>query len=97
MVWLNDLELFIKESLSLTEQHPDKTRLSYKYRAVDGKLIVKVTNDTITLKFATDQMQDLKRLEKLVKSAMYNFVQCDEEAEESQNTGIYILIKYAIF
>jgi hypothetical protein len=37
-------------------------------------------------------MQDLKRLEKLVKSAMYNFVQCDEEAEESQNTGISSLI-----
>jgi hypothetical protein len=27
MVWLNDLELFIKESLSLTEQYPDKVKL----------------------------------------------------------------------
>ena len=36
-----------------------------KYRHVDGKLELKVTNDRVCLKFVTDQQQDLKKIDKL--------------------------------
>ena len=36
-----------------------------RYRHCDGKLILKVTDDRVCLKFQTDQQTDIKRMERL--------------------------------
>eukprot|EP00050_Salpingoeca_kvevrii_P012937 m.25814 g.25814 ORF g.25814 m.25814 type:complete len:120 (-) comp4485_c0_seq1:22-381(-) len=47
-----------------------QTRLTMKYRHCDGKLEFKVTDDRVCLKYCTEQMQDLKKMEKLNNSLM---------------------------
>ena len=37
-----------------------QTRYTVKYRHTDGKVVLKVTDDTTCLKFKTDQAQDVK-------------------------------------
>ena len=39
-----------------------------RYRHCDGKLILKVTDDRVCLKYVTDQQQDLKRVETRLRS-----------------------------
>ena len=62
---LPSLDAFVAEAEKLYVEHPDHTRYVVKYRHVDGKLELKVTNDRVCLKFVTDQQQDLKRIDKL--------------------------------
>ncbi len=42
-----------------------QTRFVTKYRACDGVLVLKVTNDIACLKFKTDSSGDLRHLERL--------------------------------
>lgn len=65
MVYLKDWETFYAESEKLYLEHPAHTRYVMKYRHCDGKLVLKVTNDRVVLKYETDQATDLKRFEKL--------------------------------
>ena len=65
MPYIDSLETFVAEAEKLYVEHPEHTRYVAKYRHVDGKLELKVTNDRVCLKFATDQQQDLKRIDKL--------------------------------
>ena len=65
MTWIDSVETFCAEAEKLYVEHPDHTRFVSKYRHCDGKLELKVTNDRVCLKFATDQQQDLKRIDKL--------------------------------
>lgn len=44
---------------------PFQTRFVTKYRASDGVLVLKVTNDITCLKFKTDAAADLKNVERL--------------------------------
>ena len=41
---------------------PENTRYLVKYRHVDAKLVLKVTDDKVCLKFKTDQSQDVKKM-----------------------------------
>lgn len=52
-----------------------------KYRHVDGKLELKVTNDRVCFKFLTDQQQDLKRIDKLNNLLLTHMVGIDPYAE----------------
>ena len=65
MTFVESWEAFYAEAEKLYLEHPDHTRFVTKYRHVDGKVELKVTNDRVCLKFVTDQQQDLKRIEKL--------------------------------
>ena len=65
MTWVESLDTFVAEAEKLYVEHPDHTRYVKKYRHVDGKLELKVTNDRVCIKYATDQQQDLKRIDKL--------------------------------
>ncbi|KAF9359310.1 hypothetical protein BGX34_008446 [Mortierella sp. NVP85] len=49
---------------------PNNTRYVAKYRHVEGKLVLKVTDDRTCLKYKTDQMQDLNKFERLNRSLM---------------------------
>ncbi|RCN43910.1 hypothetical protein ANCCAN_10111 [Ancylostoma caninum] len=41
-----------------------------KYNHRDGKLTMKMTDDVVCVQFSTNQLQDVKRLEKLSASLM---------------------------
>ena len=61
-----------------------QTRYVTKYRHVDGKLELKVTNDRVCLKFLTDQQQDLKRVDKLNSLLLTYMVGKDPYDEPSE-------------
>eukprot|EP00439_Symbiodinium_sp_Y106_P081630 s279_g20.t1 len=64
MVYINDFEEFEAAAQELFSQHPLRTRYLVKYRHKEGKAILKVTNDRICLKFRTELIAFLKRIEK---------------------------------
>jgi len=65
MVYFKNWEEFQEAAEKLYQQNPSKTRYTSKYRHSDGKLVLKVTDDKVCLKYRTDQNQDLKKVEKL--------------------------------
>eukprot|EP00747_Dinoflagellata_sp_TGD_P183354 gnl/TRDRNA2_/TRDRNA2_38172_c0_seq1.p3 gnl/TRDRNA2_/TRDRNA2_38172_c0~~gnl/TRDRNA2_/TRDRNA2_38172_c0_seq1.p3 ORF type:complete len:107 (+),score=33.49 gnl/TRDRNA2_/TRDRNA2_38172_c0_seq1:94-414(+) len=68
MVYLEDFDEFVEATKSLFVEQPLRTRYLSKYRHVDNKLILKVTNDRVCFKYKTDQIADLKRIEKFTQS-----------------------------
>mmetsp|Transcript_1718 Transcript_1718/g.4201 ORF Transcript_1718/g.4201 Transcript_1718/m.4201 type:complete len:112 (+) Transcript_1718:428-763(+) len=56
---------FVVAAQRLFQEQPGRVRYSMKYRHCDGKLILKVTNNSECLLYKTDQVQDLKKIEKL--------------------------------
>ena len=42
-------------------------RYTVKYRHSDGKLVLKATDDIVCLKYKTDQLPDVKKMERLNK------------------------------
>eukprot|EP00823_Brevimastigomonas_motovehiculus_P009046 TRINITY_DN8719_c0_g1_i1.p3 TRINITY_DN8719_c0_g1~~TRINITY_DN8719_c0_g1_i1.p3 ORF type:complete len:112 (+),score=28.34 TRINITY_DN8719_c0_g1_i1:69-404(+) len=55
---------FEKQTKALFVKNPDKTRYSLKYRNCDSSAVLKVTDDTVCLKYKTDQLSDLKKIDK---------------------------------
>ena len=52
---------------------PEKVRYTMKYRHCDGKLVLKVTDDALCLKYQTEEGSELKRVEQFnlnIMSAM---------------------------
>mmetsp|Transcript_50422 Transcript_50422/g.148777 ORF Transcript_50422/g.148777 Transcript_50422/m.148777 type:complete len:111 (+) Transcript_50422:49-381(+) len=68
MVFLEDFEEFEDAAKSLFLTSPLRTRYLIKYRHVDGKVILKVTNDRVCLKHRSDQISDLRKVERLSQS-----------------------------
>jgi hypothetical protein len=56
---------FFTQSLTLLSSHPDRTRMTVKYRPADRQYTIKVTDDYQTLKYYTDSSSDLKQIHKL--------------------------------
>mmetsp|Transcript_12397 Transcript_12397/g.29725 ORF Transcript_12397/g.29725 Transcript_12397/m.29725 type:complete len:118 (-) Transcript_12397:132-485(-) len=65
MVYIESLENFMQAAQELFVNAPERTRYVIKYRHVDAKLVVKVTDDKVCLKYKTDQAQDAKKVAKL--------------------------------
>lgn len=65
MVYIENWDDFQERSIVLFRSDPVATRYVMKYRHCDGKLVLKVTDDRVCLKFKTDQAQDLRKMEKL--------------------------------
>jgi len=63
--YFEDWEEFYDAAIKLFTENPTRTRYVVKYRHVDAKLVIKVTDDRVCLKYKTDQAQDLKKLETL--------------------------------
>ncbi|KAF9113941.1 hypothetical protein BGX27_000472 [Mortierella sp. AM989] len=70
MVNIQQWDEFQKAAEELYALSPNSTRYVAKYRHVDGKLVLKVTDDRTVLKYKTDQMQDLNKFERLNRSLM---------------------------
>jgi len=62
MVQIEAWDEFARKAESLFQAEPERTRYSMKYRHTDGKLVLKVTDDRVCLKFATDSQQELKKV-----------------------------------
>nr|XP_024393965.1 signal recognition particle 9 kDa protein-like isoform X1 [Physcomitrium patens] len=65
MVYIENWDDFQARSSALFRSDPVATRYVMKYRHCDGKLVLKVTDDKVCLKFKTDQAQDIRKMEKL--------------------------------
>ncbi|KAF9130858.1 hypothetical protein BGW39_002552 [Mortierella sp. 14UC] len=70
MVNIHQWDEFQKAAEELYLLSPTTTRYVAKYRHVEGKLVLKVTDDRTCLKYKTDQMQDLNKFERLNRSLM---------------------------
>lgn len=70
MPYFDTWEEFEKHAEALFQAEPDRTRCSIKYRHVDGQIVCKVTDDKACLKFRTDQLQDVKKIEKFNATLM---------------------------
>ncbi|KAG0255663.1 hypothetical protein BG011_004994 [Mortierella polycephala] len=70
MVNILQWDEFQKAAEELYMMSPKRTRYVAKYRHVEGKLVLKVTDDLTVLKYKTDQMQDLNKFERLNRSLM---------------------------
>ncbi|KAF9939060.1 hypothetical protein BGZ75_002561 [Mortierella antarctica] len=70
MVNILQWDEFQKAAEELYSLSPSRTRYVAKYRHVEGKLVLKVTDDRTCLKYKTDQMQDLNKFERLNRSLM---------------------------
>ncbi|KAF2071417.1 hypothetical protein CYY_007261 [Polysphondylium violaceum] len=64
-MYIADWDEFFDKSEQLYRSDPSKTRFSFKYRHVDAKVVLKVTNDRVNLKYQTDKENDFKRIDQL--------------------------------
>mmetsp|Transcript_9825 Transcript_9825/g.31909 ORF Transcript_9825/g.31909 Transcript_9825/m.31909 type:complete len:106 (-) Transcript_9825:69-386(-) len=65
MVYVQNFDEFYARAEEMFRADPMGTRYVTKYRHCDGKLVLKVTDDKVCLKFKTDQLVDLKKMDKL--------------------------------
>nr|CAH8874480.1 unnamed protein product [Trichobilharzia regenti] len=67
MTNFNSWEEFAKAAENLYLEDPSKCRMCTKYRHVDRKLVVKLTDDHT---YVTNMAQDVKKVEKLTSLLM---------------------------
>lgn len=70
MPYINNWEEFAKASELLYLEDPDRARVTTKYRHLDGKLVLKVTDDRVCLKYLAQYSQDVKKIDKLTGQLM---------------------------
>lgn len=74
MTYFTSWEEFAKAVEKLHSVNSEKCRFVTKYNHRDGKLTMKMTDDVVCVQFSTNQLQDVKRLEKLSASLMRSMV-----------------------
>uniref|UniRef100_A0A0N5AZN2 Signal recognition particle 9 kDa protein n=1 Tax=Syphacia muris TaxID=451379 RepID=A0A0N5AZN2_9BILA len=74
MTYFTNWEEFGKAVERLYASNSSRCRFVTKYDHKKGKMILKMTDDVVCLQYSTDQVQDLKRLEKLTATLMRNMV-----------------------
>ena len=72
--YLDTWDDFYSASEQLYLDSPEKFRFVIKYRHCDGKMVLKVTNNHIVIKYLSDQIQDGKKLDKLNSLLMRHMV-----------------------
>ncbi|KAI0075166.1 signal recognition particle, SRP9/SRP14 subunit [Panus rudis PR-1116 ss-1] len=70
MVYISSWQEFQEAAEALYEKSPNKTRYCVKWRGSEGKLVLKITDDTTCLKFKTFSSIFLNRFEALNLSLM---------------------------
>merc|ERR1712194_895646 len=94
-VYLEDFEEFQAAAQSLFTTSPLRTRYLSKYRHCDSKVILKVTNDKVCLKYRTNQIADLRKIERfsqayarwMVSTNLENLGEPDEELEGAKEAS----------
>ncbi|KJH53562.1 hypothetical protein DICVIV_00307 [Dictyocaulus viviparus] len=74
MTYFTNWDEFVKAVEKLHSMKPESCRFVTKYNHRDGKLSMKMTDDVVCVQFSTNQLQDVKRLEKLSASLMRSMV-----------------------
>ncbi|KAL3154739.1 hypothetical protein ABBQ38_011287 [Trebouxia sp. C0009 RCD-2024] len=64
-MYIQDWDTFAEQAEALYRSDPLKVRYVLKYRHCDGKAVLKVTDDKTALQYKTDQVADVKKIEKL--------------------------------
>merc|ERR1712137_995411 len=64
-MYIQEWDSFLEAAKAVFVDNPTKTRYVTKYRHCDSKLVLKVTDDTMCIKYKTDQISELKHLEEL--------------------------------
>ncbi|CAG8733615.1 13817_t:CDS:2, partial [Acaulospora morrowiae] len=83
MVYINDWNEYQEAVEQLYLNSPKKTRYVTSWRHSTGQLVMKVTDDSLVLKYRTDQATDLKKFERLNRSMMLK-MQNRKEPNESE-------------
>ena len=65
MVYLNTWDEFQTVALQLYANDPLRARFHMKYKPVEGVIVVRITDNRVCLKYRTDQLADVKRVEQL--------------------------------
>lgn len=86
-MYIEEFESFQQQAEELYKSRPLETRYTIKYRHTDGKLVLKVTDDVVCLKYKTDQHTDLKKLERLNTFFMGIMAGADMNAAVEQIPG----------
>jgi len=68
MVYINSWQKYQEAAENLYASSPRKTRYSVKWRSLEGKLVLKITDDETCLKFKTHSSIFLGRFEALNRS-----------------------------
>ena len=74
MPYLANWEEYSKQAQELYDKNPMECRVVFKYRHNDGRLVVKVTDNRVCLKYLAEQAQDVKKIDKLLSGMMRNMV-----------------------
>ncbi|KAA6388775.1 MAG: hypothetical protein EZS28_015698 [Streblomastix strix] len=61
-----DFASFVRLSEELVAAYPLKTRIIMKYRNLEKKLVIHVTNDATHLKYTTRELLDSRSIERLM-------------------------------
>ena len=64
-MYFSDFEVFFQASEAMFVSNPEKTRYVFKYRACEGHIVLKVTDNVKCLKFKTNKHDDLKQIERM--------------------------------
>eukprot|EP00927_Polykrikos_kofoidii_P033636 TRINITY_DN2845_c0_g1_i1.p3 TRINITY_DN2845_c0_g1~~TRINITY_DN2845_c0_g1_i1.p3 ORF type:complete len:107 (+),score=27.98 TRINITY_DN2845_c0_g1_i1:90-410(+) len=83
MVNLQDFEEFQSAALTLFSANPHRTRYLMKFRHVDGKAVLKVTDNKVCLKYKSNQLSDLRKIQRFSQAfARWTCTQNVEEVAE---------------
>jgi len=80
-MYISDWDTFAEQAEALYRSDPLRTRYVLKYRHCDGKAVLKVTDDKTAVQYKTDQIADVKKIEKL-NSLFFTLMAQGTEAEE---------------
>ncbi|ORX49363.1 signal recognition particle, SRP9/SRP14 subunit [Piromyces finnis] len=81
MVYIDDWDTFKKAVEELYMASPFKTRYLVKYRNVDTKLVLKVTDGPTCIKYKTEYASDIKKMEKLNRSLLKKMLNTKKSLE----------------
>ena len=65
MPHVSSIDEFAERAEALFRDNPLQTRYSIKYRNVDGRVVLKATDDATVVMLKTDQAADLRKMERL--------------------------------
>eukprot|EP00930_Biecheleria_cincta_P087397 TRINITY_DN76638_c0_g1_i1.p2 TRINITY_DN76638_c0_g1~~TRINITY_DN76638_c0_g1_i1.p2 ORF type:complete len:108 (+),score=27.50 TRINITY_DN76638_c0_g1_i1:82-405(+) len=95
MVYLDDYEEFQAAAQELFISQPLRTRYVVKYRHSQPKVILKVTDNKVCLKYRSDMLADLKKVERFSQAfarwtsaqRLDNLGEPDVELEEAKSSA----------
>eukprot|EP01068_Selenidium_serpulae_P005058 Selendium_serpulae@DN3852_c0_g1_i1.p1 len=88
MVYIEKFSEFQAAARTLLIEHPRTTRYQIKVRRCEGRVVAKVTNDKVCLKYKARHRTDTKKLEKLTHLAMVIMTTKISALNELEDTAV---------